>query len=88
MFTIKIKRKALKSLEKASSKQKQDIKDVIIILKSDPIPFKKTDIIKLKGCDNSYRIRTIGNQRIVYEVLWKEKTILIHYLGARKKAYE
>ncbi len=88
MFTIKIKRKALKSLEKASSKQKQEIKDVLLILKSDPIPFKKTDIVKLKGCDNSYRIRTTGNQRIVYEVLWKEKTILIHYVGGRKKAYE
>jgi mRNA-degrading endonuclease RelE of RelBE toxin-antitoxin system len=88
MFTVKIKRKALKKLEEANSKQKKDIKDVILILKNDPIPFKKTDISKLKGHDNTYRIRTTGNQRIVYEVLWREKTILIHYVGARKKAYE
>ncbi|MCW4009367.1 MAG: type II toxin-antitoxin system RelE/ParE family toxin [Candidatus Bathyarchaeota archaeon] len=88
MFTIKIKRKALKSLEKASSKQKQDIKDVILILKKDPIPYKKTNICKMRGYDSTYRIRSIENQRVVYEVLWKEKTILIHYIGARKKAYE
>jgi mRNA-degrading endonuclease RelE of RelBE toxin-antitoxin system len=87
MFAINIKRKALKNLEKLSVKQKQDIKTVILILKNDPIPFKKTDVCKLKGEDNVYRIRTTGNQRVVYEVLWKEKTILIHYIGSRKKAY-
>jgi len=87
MFTIKIKRKALKNLEKTGNKQKQNIKAVILTLKSDPIPFKKTDVCKLKGYDNTYRIRT-GTLRIVYEVLWKEKTILIHYIGAREKAYE
>lgn len=88
MFNVRIKREALKKLEKASGTQKKDIENVILILKNDPIPYKKTDIIKLEGYDNRYRIRTTGNQRIVYEVLWKEKTILIHYVGARKKAYE
>ena len=88
MFNVRIKREALKKPEKASGTQKKDIENVILILKNDPIPFKKTDICKLKGYDNTYRIRTTGNQRIVYEVLWKEKTILIHYVGARKKAYE
>ena len=29
----------------------------------------------------------IGNIRIVYDVLWKQKTILIHYVGTREKAY-
>ena len=87
MFAIKIKRKALRTLAKTDRKQKQKIKSVILILKNDPIPFKKADVCKLKGCDNTYRIR-IGNTRIVYEVLWDEKTILIHYVGRRKKAYE
>ncbi len=88
MFNIRIKREALKKLKKANDRQKKDIENVILILKNDPIPYKKTDIVKLEGYDNRYRIRTTGNQRIVYEVLWKEKTILIHYVGARKKAYE
>ena len=86
MFTIKIKRKALKNLTKLNPKQKHTIKAIVLILKNDPIPFKKTDICKLQGHDNTYRIR-MRNERIVYEVLWKEKTILIHYVGARKKAY-
>lgn len=87
MFEIKIKRKALRALAKTDRKQKQKIKSVILILKNDPIPFKKSDVCKLKGCDNTYRIR-IGNIRIVYEVMWNEKTILIHYVGQREKAYE
>jgi mRNA interferase RelE/StbE len=87
MFKIKIKRKALRTLAKTDRKQKQKIKSVILILKNDPIPFKKADVCKLKGYNNTYRIR-MGNIRIVYEVLWNEKTILIHYVGPREKAYE
>jgi hypothetical protein len=43
-----------------------------LLLKNDPLPFKKTDICKLKGYDNSYRIR-IGNIRIVYDVFVEAK---------------
>lgn len=86
MFTVKIKRKALKNLAKIDQEQKRRLKETIFLLKNDPLPFKKTDICKLKGYDNTYRIR-IGNMRIVYDVLWKQKTILIHYVGTRDKAY-
>jgi mRNA-degrading endonuclease RelE of RelBE toxin-antitoxin system len=41
MFTIKIKRKALRKLAKLNQKQKRNIKTLIIILKTDPIPFKR-----------------------------------------------
>ena len=85
MFAIKIKRKALR-IAKLTEKQKQNIKTVILTLKTDPIPFKKTDVCKLQGYENTYRIR-MGNLRIVYQVLWDEKTILIHYIGPRKRAY-
>jgi len=86
MFAIKIKRKALRKLAKLTEKQRQNIKTVILILKTDPIPFRKTDVCKLQGYGNTYRIR-MGNLRIVYQVLWDEKTILIHYIGPRKRAY-
>jgi mRNA interferase RelE/StbE len=87
MFTTKIKRKALRKLEKLDQKQKRNIETIILILKNDPIPFKKADVCKLRGYDSTYRIRT-GNLRIVYQVFWNEKTILIHYIGPREKAYE
>jgi mRNA interferase RelE/StbE len=87
MFTINIKRKVLRKLAKLDQKQKHRIQTTILILKNDPIPFKKTDICKLRGYENIYRIR-VGNLRIVYEILWNQKTILIHYIGPREKAYE
>jgi len=87
MFAIKIKRKALRKLEKLNQKQKRNIETLILILKNDPIPFKKADVCKLQGYDSTYRIRT-GKLRIVYQIFWDEKTILIHYIGPREKAYE
>ncbi|RLF37482.1 MAG: hypothetical protein DRN03_02290 [Thermoplasmata archaeon] len=61
------------------------MKNVITALKSDPIPFRKFDVAKLKGCENTYRIRN-GDLRIVYEVNWDEKRILIHFfIGPREK---
>ncbi|MCD6513096.1 MAG: type II toxin-antitoxin system RelE/ParE family toxin [Thermoplasmata archaeon] len=41
----------------------------------------------MKGFDNIYRIRT-GRIRIVYEIKWKEKIILIHRISYRKDAYK
>jgi mRNA interferase RelE/StbE len=87
MFTLKTKRSALRKLAKIGNSQKQKIREVLLTLKNDPIPFKKADVCKLKGYDNIYRIR-IGSLRLVYEILWNEKVILIHYVGPREKAYE
>jgi len=87
MFNIKIKRKALRKLTKLDGKRKRRIKRTVLILKNDPIPFRKLDVCKLRGYDNTYRIR-VGNLRIVYEVLWDKRTIIIHYIGQRGKAYQ
>ena len=87
MFNIEIKRKALRKLTKLDQKKKETIKEIISILKQDPIPFRKVDVSKLKGYNNIYRIR-VGDNRIVYEVLWTQRTILIHYVGPTEKAYQ
>lgn len=86
MFTIEIKRKALRKLAKLDRKRKETIREIVSILKLDPIPFRKADVSKLKGYNNVYRIRA-GDTRIVYEVLWAGRTIIIHYVGSREKAY-
>ena len=86
MFNLRIKRQALRSLEKLDEKRKNRVKEALLNLKGDPLPLRKLDISKLKGYENIYRIR-IGALRIVYEVLWTERTIVIQYIGAREKAY-
>ena len=86
MFKVEAKKRTLKILKRLSGERKNKIKDVITALKSDPIPFRNFDVAKLKGYENTYRIR-IGDLRIVYEVNWDEKRILIHFIGPREKAY-
>jgi mRNA-degrading endonuclease RelE of RelBE toxin-antitoxin system len=45
------------------------------------------DVAKLKGYDGMYRIR-IGNLRMVYEVLWVERKIIIQKIEPRESVYE
>ena len=87
MFKVEAKKRTLKILKRLSQERKNKIKEVIATLKRDPIPFRKFDVAKLKGYENTYRIR-IGNLRIVYEVNWDEKRLLIHFIGPREKAYK
>jgi mRNA-degrading endonuclease RelE of RelBE toxin-antitoxin system len=56
-------------------------------LKEEPVPAGKYDITKLGGRESYYRIR-IGQVRLAYEVFWKEKLIIIHYVGWRESAYK
>ena len=43
MFNIKIKRKVLRTLARLDGKRKRKIKTVVLILKNDPIPFRRAD---------------------------------------------
>ena len=86
MFILRIKRKALRTVERLDRTKKNVVKEILLLLKTDPVPAKKRDVSKLRGYDNIYRIR-IGNLRIVYQVLWAERTIIVIYVGPRGKAY-
>lgn len=86
MFTVEVKRRALRKLEKLDEKRKSKLRKFILALKEDPVPFRKMDISKLRGYENAYRIR-VGNLRVVYTVSYGERKILIHYIGPREKAY-
>jgi len=87
MFKVESKKRTLKILKRLSGEKKNRIREVIATLKSEPLPFRNFDIVKLRGYENTYRIR-IGGLRIVYEVNWDEKRILIHFIGPREKAYK
>jgi mRNA-degrading endonuclease RelE of RelBE toxin-antitoxin system len=85
-FEIEIKRKALHFIESLDGKRKQKIGEIVIILKDDPVPFRREDVVKLKDSDSTYRIR-IGELRMVYTVSWTERKVMIHYVGPRGDAY-
>lgn len=87
MFEISAKNSVLKIINKLDSKRKERIKEVILTLKENPIPFRDYDVAKLKGYNNMYRIR-VGNLRMVYEVLWDGRKITIHRIEPRESVYE
>lgn len=81
MFELKVRRKALRYIDRLDAKRKRAIKEALSLLKSDPVPARRVDAIKLKGYDDIYRIR------IVYQVLWSERMIIIIFVGPRGRAY-
>ena len=85
-FEIKIKDRALKFISSLQKEERERLKEVIFVLKDDPVPFKSLDVAKMKGAKNTYRIRK-GKVRAVYEVFWDERIILIHRVGFRGDVY-
>ncbi|MHB1830413.1 MAG: type II toxin-antitoxin system RelE family toxin [Candidatus Micrarchaeaceae archaeon] len=85
-FEVRVKAPALKFIAALDRKRKQRIQDLVLKLKGEPVPAKDFDVIKLGGYDSHYRIR-IGDIRMVYEVLWLNKSITIHFVGWRSNAY-
>ncbi len=86
-FEINIKEKSLKFISSLQKHDRERLKKAIFILKTDPIPVRYLDIAKLKGEKNKYRIRK-GKFRIVYEVVWEQKLILIHRIDFRGDVYK
>jgi len=86
LFSLRIKRKQLRVIERLLTRQKTAVKDLLEIMKTDPVPARRFDVVKLKGYDNIYRIR-VGRLRIVYSVDWGGRGIDIQFVGYRGKAY-
>lgn len=87
MFEINAKNSVLKFIKKTDSKTKERLKNIIITLKDNPVPIRIHDVAKLKGYDSMYRIR-VGNLRLVYEVFWIDRKIIIHKIEPRESVYE
>lgn len=87
MFEVNAKNSVFKAINKLEPKRKERVREVTLTLKENPVPFKIYDVAKLKGYANMYRIR-IGNLRIVYEVSWVNRKIIIHRIEPREGVYE
>jgi len=52
-----------------------------------PLPWRTWDIRKIRGEENTYRVR-LNKYRIVYWVNWKAKEIVVLKVELRKKVYK
>ena len=83
VYTLTIKRKAMKALEELDEPFYSNIKDAIYKLINDPRP---NGCKKLKG-RSGYRIR-VSDYRVIYDIFDKQLIIDVIDLGHRKHIYE
>jgi len=86
-FKVRIKRKAARILERLPKEYRLRVLEVLDRLETDPIPYKDYDIKKLKGFEDTFRVR-IGDIRIVYTIDWGSRVITVHFIGPRGRAYK
>ncbi|MBI5400362.1 type II toxin-antitoxin system RelE/ParE family toxin [Candidatus Saganbacteria bacterium] len=82
-YKIQFKKSALKDLNKLEKHFVPQIYNKITSLSENPRSAQST---KLKGGENSYRLR-IGNYRIIYQIDDSAKIVLIFGVGHRKEIY-
>ena len=86
MFQIIVSNRAKKSIKKYKKVQRS-VLDLLIILQENPVPADHYDIKKIKGERDTYRVR-LGEMRMIYEISWTVKKVLIHDLRPRERAYD
>jgi mRNA-degrading endonuclease RelE of RelBE toxin-antitoxin system len=82
-FYVKIDKKAEKYLDKLKSKIRNRIVAALFELEYNPVPANKFNTVKVSSSKHTYRIR-IGDQRIIYDVHWKDKSVEILVIEKRK----
>jgi mRNA interferase RelE/StbE len=87
MFTIEFSSRAKKEYEWLEKRLKRHVEEALRLLKLDPVPAKVYDIRKLKGIDDTFRIR-IGKIRIVYTCIWNDNVIVISRISPRESVYD
>lgn len=84
MFKIEFSSKGKKEFDTFADER---VEEAVKILAIDPVPAKKYDVKKLRGLEDTFRIR-IGKARIVYTVIWRDKTIIISRVRKREHVYD
>jgi len=80
VFSVKVKRRAFKALEWLPRDYRLRVLEVLDELSTNPIPFKKYYSKRLKGYEDTFRIR-IGEIRIIYTIDWNSRNVIVHYVG-------
>ncbi|GBO56162.1 RelE/StbE replicon stabilization toxin [Pseudanabaena sp. lw0831] len=82
-YRIVIPKPAQKQLDNISKIERDRLIITLRSLANDPRP---NGVKKLKGYDNTYRVR-VGDYRIIYEIKDRELIVLLLSVSHRKDAY-
>ena len=84
IFEIEFSNQSRKFLKKSDKQLNTRIIEKISLLNVDPVPHNSARVI---GEDKTFRIR-IGDYRVLYEINWDKKFILIAKIDKRSKIYD
>ncbi len=87
LFEVKVKRRAAKALERLPEHYRLRVLEALDKLRVNPMPLNNYDVKKLKGLEDTFRIR-IGDIRVVYTINWSTRKIIVHFIGPRERAYK
>jgi mRNA interferase RelE/StbE len=86
LYRVVLTKRAIKGLERAPEHIRKKAVEAIDVLQQTFAPVKLFDVKKLKGMEDTFRIR-IGDWRIIYELHRKESLIVVLDVASRGRAY-
>lgn len=84
MFQIELSNQSKNFLKKCDEILQQRIIAKIELLKTEPVPHDSKRVVGEKRC---FRVR-IGDYRVLYDISWEKKAILIAKIDKRSKVYD
>lgn len=76
MFEVYLSRRALNDLKNIKGKSLKRIEDLLLKLKTNPLPARGFHVQKIKNVSDVYRAR-ISRYRIIYKVRWGSHEIYV-----------
>jgi len=86
LYRVVLTNRAVKGLDAAPPHIQRRVPEVLDALRETFAPVKLFDVKKLKGEDDTFRIR-LGGWRVIYELRRKESTIVVLDITSRGSAY-
>jgi len=86
-FRVRVKHRAARALENLPREYQLKVLKVLETLEENPLPSQEYDLRKLRGFEDTFRIR-LGSIRLVYSIDWVSGTIIVHFIGPRSRAYK
>ncbi len=86
LFAVIVANRARRSLKKLTNNYRRRVLELLRLLQNDPVPAALYDLKKLKGLEDTFRVR-IGDIRVVYEVSWEKRAVHVLVIESREGAY-
>jgi mRNA interferase RelE/StbE len=86
LYRVVLTKRAIKDLDRAPDHINKRASEAIEALQESFAPVKLFDVKKLKGMEDTFRIR-LGDWRLIYEFKRKDSLIIVYEIAPRGRAY-